>query len=137
MGIRFSSQAARERDAATVERMTKLEKALPVLTELAAGLQYPTVVRGLSVSRGQGQGWLATLKLTCGPDETAPKDDALREGGDFVLYGYGEALLEALAALEEKLQGDVATLTPDKYSKDRGSDKTQRAPTRPRGGRGR
>ena len=131
MGRSYTVAGQAERDGTVVDLGDQLAALLPSLAEVFTQRSGSVVVRGLSITQGNGRGWLATLKLTC--TEVAVQQDGTWEkvSGDFVMYGGGASPWEALADLEVKHNLDVVNLVPDKYSQNKGAGRAQLAPGGP------
>lgn len=93
-----------------------LEEALPTLAELLLGR---ATVHPRRVSLGpskQGDGWLAILAVTVPSDSKDVGFDRGFPPGPYVVYGFGQNPIDALAALETQLKEGIATLCPDRYA---------------------
>ena len=119
--------AKKQRIAGAVEEcLVKLDGAIPSLVEACQNVAGFTI-RGLSVNEASsGDGYLSVLKIRLDADWSDAALAGSFQAGDYVIYGFGDDLLSAIANLEAQLALDEANLVPDKYAGGKASGKASK-----------
>lgn len=94
----------------------KLEDTLPELAALVAGKVEGLSVRGMTITGNDGESTLCTVRVTLADTNKYPELWDGYSNGDYVMFGGGLGLWEALAKVETELAMGRSVLCPDRYS---------------------